>query len=106
MSTAVSDTIDYTQQSELEIMLEDLMPYEDSDDPNRRTHIVNAEMNQSIALGRDMRAKEIVDTARFLGLEIVSLCGYRWVPKHNPEKFDACNVCMKIAGMLMRGAGE
>lgn len=76
-------------------------PFEDSDDPNRRTHIINAEANQHV--GTDLTAKEIVDTARLKGQEIVMLCGFRFVPKHNPEKFDACGPCLKIAHLLLAG---
>lgn len=105
MSTATPETVDYTKQSNLEILLEEIMPYEDSDDPNRRTHIVNAEMNQHLGMP-DASAQELVDTARMTGQEIISLCGHKWVPVHNPEKYDACKSCVKIAEILMRKAGQ
>lgn len=101
-----TQTIDYTQQSELEILLEEVMPYEEPTDKNAKTHIVNPPMNGHIQNGVFMTAQEIVNTARFLGKEVVALCGYRWVPKHNPDKLDACEVCMRIAGDLMREANE
>jgi len=80
-------------------------PYEDLNDPNHRAHIVNPPKNLHI-WRQGMSAQTVVDTARLLRLEVVALCGYRWVPKHNPDKFDVCDGCMKIAGELMRGAGE
>lgn len=83
-------------------ILEDLMPYDDSADPNARTHIVNWDMNAHIHNGNlSMTSQDIVDSARMLGLEVIALCGYRWVPRRNPDKYDACEACMKIAGMLM-----
>lgn len=85
----------------LEIFTEE-QPYEDNDDPNRRTHIINAEANQHV--GTDLTAQEIVDTARLKGQEIVMLCGFRFVPKHNPEKYDACNSCVTIAHALIGGS--
>lgn len=106
MSIAQPETIDYTKQSELEILLEDIMPYEDTDDPDHKTHIINPAMNGHIQKGIWMTAQQIVDQARFLGLEVVTLCGHRFVPKANPEKYDACEACMKIAGHLMSEAGE
>ena len=84
-----------------------LVPYEDSDDPNRRTHIVSPPENLHITNGDPkMLAQDVVDIARVIGQEVVALCGYKWVPKHNPDKFDACEACMTIAGHIMRGLGE
>jgi len=86
---------------------EAMFPYEEpsDNDPNRRTHIVNPPMNQHI-WKPGMRAQDIVDTARLLGEEIQALCGYIFVPKHNPEKFDACEACLQVAGALIRGINE
>ena len=83
----------------------DLFPYEEDNDPNRRTHIVNPPLNLHI-FKPGMSSQDVVDSARLLGLEVVALCGYRWVPKHNPEKYDICEPCIKIASELMRDAGE
>lgn len=88
------------------ITLEDVVPYEDDDDPDHRTHIVNPAMNGHIQGGVFMTAKEIVNQARFLGVEVVALCNYRFVPKSNPEKYDVCLTCMKVASALMRSVGE
>ena len=91
-------------KSEL-VLVEQFMPYEDDNDPNHRTHIVRPPENKHIfKLG--MTAQDIVDVARVTGQEVVALCGHRFVPKSNPEKYDACKSCMKIAGDLMRAEGE
>lgn len=85
--------------------IEELFPYEESDDPTRKTHIVNPPKN--IHIWREgMSMQDVVDIARATGQEVVALCGYRWVPKHNPDKFDVCQTCMDIAGQLMREKGE
>jgi Protein of unknown function (DUF3039) len=70
-----------------------------------RTHIVNPPNNLHI-WQPGMTAQDVVNIARLNGLPVVALCGYTWVPVHNPEKFDACESCIQIAGELMRGAGE
>lgn len=80
--------------------------YDDSDSTNdTRTHIVNPPANQHIwQLGMTMQ--EVVDIARNTGDTVTALCGYTWVPKRNPERYPACEECMRIAGELMAGAGE
>lgn len=85
--------------------LTELFEYEESDDPNRKTHIVNPPKNIHI-WRQGMTAQDIVDIARATGQEVIALCGYRWVPKHNPDKFEVCRSCFKIAGDLMRSSDE
>lgn len=80
-----------------------LAPYKDSEDPDRRTHIVRPIENSHITQGMKMSAQDIVDTARMNGQEVVALCGYTWVPAHNPEKYDACGPCFKMAEWIMAG---
>lgn len=107
-SSEVTDTLTKPETdirevtSTLEIFDELVIPYEDSNDSARRTHIVNPPMNYHIQKGQYLTPQQIVDIARLSGLEVVALCGYRWVPKHNPEKFDICDTCIKIAGQLIR----
>lgn len=83
----------------------DIFPYEDTDDPNHRTHIVNPPKNTHI-WKPGMSMQDVVDIARATGQELVCLCGYILVPKANPDKYDACETCIRIAGELMAGAGE
>lgn len=82
----------------------DLVPYEDNDDPNLRTHIVNPPANLHIWTP-GMSAQDIVDTARLNSWPVTALCGFTWVPKHNPEKYDACSTCMDIAQKIMSEMG-
>lgn len=83
-----------------------ILPYEDTNDGRHHmTHIVNPPSNLHI-FTPDMSAQDIVDVARATGQQVVALCGYRWVPKRNPEKYDVCQVCMDLAGVLMREGGE
>lgn len=87
-------------------ILDDAFPYEDTDDGNDHlTHIVSPPENVHI-FQPGMEAQDIVDIARATGQEIKALCGYTFVPKRNPEKYDACQSCMDIAGHIMRGLGE
>jgi len=39
-------------------------------------------------------------------MEIVALCGFKFIPQHNPDKYDACEACIKIAGDIMKELGE
>jgi len=68
----------------------------------RLTHIVNPPMNPDIWDGSmEMTGQDVVDIARTEGLEVVALCGYKWVPKHNPDKYDICSTCLDIANQLI-----
>lgn len=69
------------------------------------THLVNPPSNTHIWLP-GMSTQELVDMAREHSLEITALCGHTWVPKLNPDKYPVCQLCMDIAGDLMRGNGE
>lgn len=90
----------------IDVSTEDqITPYEDSSDPNTKAHIVNPPANLHI-FQPGMEAQDIVDIARATQQYVTALCGYRFIPKHNPDKHDACDPCMKIAGDIMRGAGE
>lgn len=95
----------------LEETLEDIrvdagfLPYEEDISTTRRTHIVNPPANTHIWVP-GMRMQDVVDMARLHGLEVIALCGYKFIPKHNPEVYPACEPCIKIAGELMREAGE
>lgn len=75
-------------------------------DPEKLTHIVNPVFNKHIRMWHHMTAKALVDYARRLKIPVVALCGKKWVPDDNPEKYDACGTCMEIAGQLIREAGE
>ena len=63
----------------------------------RLTHIVVSEDNSHIDVLGDMSAKEIISVARANGLEVVALCGYRWIPVNDPDKYPACEACVEEA---------
>lgn len=90
----------------LDVDLESLIaPYEEDNDPKRKTHIINPPGNLHIwRVGMD--AREIVQIARMRGLPVKALCGYEWIPKHNPENYDVCHQCMATASRLMSERGE
>lgn len=83
----------------------DVAPYDDNAPGDGKTHIVNPPLNIHI-WQPGMSAQEIVDIARANGYEVRALCGYTWVPKRNPEKYPACDECIRVAGDIMRGLGE
>lgn len=92
-------------EMEITTLEEPLIPYEDNDDPLHRTHLVREQENTHISNGTNMSSQDIVDTARMLNLEVVAICGYKWVPKHNPDKYEACKPCLRVAEAIMRQEG-
>lgn len=83
----------------------DILPYEPDDGKDRRTHIVNPPANTHI-WREGMTTQDVVDIARATGQHVVTLCGYKFVPKRNPEAYDMCQNCFEIAQRLMAEAGE
>lgn len=87
-------------------ILEELVPYDDTDDgKDHLTHIINPPNNTHI-WEPGMEAQDVVAIARLKGWPVTALCGYKFVPKRNPERYDACQACMDIAGEIMREMGE
>lgn len=84
----MADTIQRPSVDEGLVIFEDLEAYEETSDPDVRAHIVNPPKNLHI-WQPGMTSKEMVSIARMTGQYLIALCGYSWVPKHNPEKFDA-----------------
>lgn len=106
IDTLTKPPVEFEGETEINFgSLIDSVKYEEPSDSNVRAHIVNPPKNLHI-WREGMTAQDIVDYARILGLEVVALCGYTWIPKHNPDKVDVCDACMTEAGNLMRGAGE
>lgn len=86
-----------------DIDLESLIsPYEEDNDPNKRSHIVSPPANTHI-WQPGMTSQEMVDLARMTGQELVALCGHRWVPKLNPKGHDVCEPCSTEAMNVLGG---
>src|SRR3954451_23867073 len=79
--------------------LDQVAPYDSGEDPILRTHIIRPYENTHI-WQKGMTAQGVVDLARLNRTPIVALCGHKWVPVHNPDKYDMCDPCIKIAGEL------
>lgn len=81
---------------EVESML-DIFPFDDTDngDSNYKAHIVEAEQNPHIHKP-GMTGQDVVDIARAMQMEVTAICGHKWIPKRNPEKFDLCQKCIDI----------
>jgi len=58
-------------------------------DGEHRAHIVKRPADRT-------SAEAWVTEARVLGLEVEALCGYRWVPARNPEKYPVCELCRDV----------
>lgn len=77
-----------------------LNPFEEDDgsNPNRKAHYVVWEDNpEFVARFGPMSSPELVSTARLHRVEVIALCGYKWVPVLNPKKFDVCARCVDVA---------
>lgn len=81
--------------------VEDLLEYENHDPRKEyKAHIINEAMNTHV-WRPGMNAQDVVDLARLRGIMLTALCGYTFVPKHNPDKFPACDRCMDVAGQII-----
>lgn len=60
----------------------------DVDDDQRLTHIVT---NEAWELGY------------LYGQEVEALCGYRWVPSRDPERYPVCQPCVEVAEQIRGG---
>jgi hypothetical protein len=72
----------------------------------RLTHIVNVEDNRArwiqtaqalFVSMSEVTSQNLVDFCRVNGYGVKALCGYVWIPKHNPDKYDACEACVEEA---------
>ena len=76
------------------------------DEALRKTHVVDCMSNPHVWDGSlEMTSEDVVAYAREHGIEIVALCGYKWVPSRDPQKYDACSHCMEIARELINKYG-
>lgn len=82
----------------------EIVPYETTDDPSLHAHYINPPDNIHI-WQPGMKTQEIVDIARMMGIEIVALCKYRWVPKHDPAKHPICSKCVDVAAQIVLSMG-
>lgn len=94
---------DLLEKTEVETVVE-VIPYTENDDPKLKTHIVNPPSNQHI-WHPGMSSQDVVDIARATGQHVVALCGHSWVPVHNPEKYDLCQVCLDKANAIIGSMG-
>lgn len=68
------------------MLLEDPTPLlDDTDNPEDHKHIVNQWEN-----------KMNITEAQVLGVEIVAICGYKWIPYRNPDPLPMCPSCKAI----------
>jgi hypothetical protein len=70
------------------------------DENEHRTHIISPVDNLHIWRG-GMATLDILDVARFGGLELFVLCGYRFVPVRSAETFVICENCLEVAHKIM-----
>ena len=59
-----------------------------------RTHILNCPDGKA-------STQAWITEARIEGLEVEALCGYRWVPERDPEKYSVCEACVGAANIII-----
>jgi hypothetical protein len=52
------------------------------------------------------RAAALLTEARVLGTPVEALCGKRWVPSRDPQRFPLCPECKSIKDDIFRRAGK
>lgn len=52
-----------------------------------------------------VRKEEIV-RANVEGVAVVALCGKRWIPNRDPERFPICPTCKEIMEVIRAGGGS
>lgn len=69
---------------------------ETTEEPGKAAHIVK------VPEGHQHRTtpQALVLEARIFGFPVEALCGYKWVPSQNPEKFPVCEECLLIYNIL------
>lgn len=92
-----------TEQIVYEETTTELFSYDPDDgDPNRKAHVVRPTENMHIwKIG--MEGQDIVDLARITQREVIALCGHKFTPKFNPDRYDACEPCMATAAKILAG---
>lgn len=63
-------------------------------DGSVRTHIVNCPDD------KESTAAWLTE-ARVFGLEVTALCGHKWVPERNPDKYPVCEPCVEAANVIL-----
>lgn len=74
---------------------ERIAPSNTDGDHERFAHYVGA---------RRKSAEAMVLEARINGTHVVALCGKKWIPSRDPQRFPVCPECAELA-KGMRGAG-
>ncbi len=49
--------------------------------------------------------KEDIVRSNVEGVEVMALCGKRWIPNRDPDRYPICPTCREIMSVL-RGTGE
>lgn len=96
MTEAATDTV-IKQMEEVAIL-----PYEEVGNEDAVAHVINPPLNLHI-WKPNMSSQDVVDIARARQQEVTALCGYKFIPKFNPDKLPVCMPCMDKAGELIRG---
>ncbi len=73
-----------------EIIATEAVPVTDDGDHERFAHIVR----------KDDQMKGYV-----MGEAVIALCGKKWVPSRDPEKYPVCPTCVEVWSMIKLGGG-
>ena len=76
-----------------------------TEDGDHLAHIINPTKNLHCWMP-PMTSRDVVRVAQEYNIEIIALCGHKFIPSRDPERYPACRACFAIAGILMREGGE
>lgn len=63
-------------------------------DGAHRAHIVNCPDDKASTAAW-------LTEARVFGLEVTALCGHKWVPERNPDRYPVCQACIDAANQIL-----
>jgi hypothetical protein len=77
------------------VFLEDLQDELERESGNGKlTHIIAPKIDGE---GNLVDAHVLVMESRINGTMLEALCGWKWVPQDNPDKYPICGICKDIA---------
>jgi hypothetical protein len=92
-----------TDNDEMVFTFEDEELETDDSDSEDVRHIVSPVGNEHI-WRPGMEAQDVVDIAIVRGIEIVALCGYRWVPSSVvTQGLETCEICVDLMSKILNG---
>jgi hypothetical protein len=66
----------------------------------------DAERFAHVVWAPGQKAEGVVTEARVYGTPVTALCGKRWIPARDPQRFPVCPECADKAALIKRMRGQ